>query len=426
VTGRTSHAPSLEDCLDPVVLQDQLDEALGRLHGSGQVRDVIVDRVRRNTSRRRNPHPMTLCVNLQWCAVGEAPQAWQFYGKVFRDGASATACVPGSPLHLPGLDMLLWRWPDDPGLPQMATLLQPRHASRWWDGQATQVEVLHYTPESRASLRYADASGPRGPRRVYAKTFSDEQGSAIHQRFAHFWSMAQRHGDAPLVAQPLGYDPQTRTVWQQEVVGEALIDVMCERAETDWLPGVAAAMVAVHRAPIALAAGRRRDVAHWCEELKRRARKVSRAAPEQADQMNEVVRRLVRIGQQLPAFEQTLIHGDCHPGQFLVAQGRPVLFDFDEFACGDPMEDLAEFLVKLDPASRARSGAALSSAYQNAFPEAFDGQRLRWHEAVQQLLQACRAFTFQVPQWRLAMAQRLVQASSLAQALERPRTGAFP
>jgi Phosphotransferase enzyme family len=421
-----SPALSLEDCLDPAVLQDQLGWALGHLHGGGQVREVRVDRVRRNTSRHRNPHPMTLCVNLQWCVDGEAPQAWQFYGKVFRDGASATARVPGSPLHLPGLDMLLWRWPDDPGLPQMATLLQPRYASRWWDGREAQVEVLHYTPETRATLCYVDASDPTQRRRVYAKTFCDDQGSAIHQRFAHFWSLAQRHGDAPLVAQPLGYDPQTRTVWQREVVGEPLIDVMCEGAEADWLPGVAAAMAAVHRAPMALAAGRRRDIRHWCDELQRRARKVSRASPALAPQVNEVVQRLIQTGQQLPDFEQTLIHGDCHPGQFLVSQGRPVLFDFDEFACGDPMEDLAEFLVKLDPVTRARSGGALVKAYGQAHPDGFDARRLRWHEAVQQLLQACRAFTFQVPQWRLAMAQRLAQASSLAQALERPRTGAFP
>lgn len=420
------HAQSLEDCLDPAVLQDQLAHALHRLYGSGQVREVRVDRVRRNTSRHRNPHPMTLCVNLAWCPDNGAPQGWQFYGKVFRDGASATACVSGSPLHLPGLDMLLWRWPDDPGLPQLATLLQPRHASRWWNGRATQVDVLHYTPESRASLCYVDASHPGHPRRLYAKTFCDEQGSAIHQRFVYFWSLAQRDGDAPRVAQPLGYDPQTRTVWQREVVGESLIDVMCGGAETDWLRGVAAAMAAVHRAPMALAAGRHRDVGHWCEELWRRARKVSRAAPELADQVSEVVQRLVRTGQQLPACEQTLIHGDCHPGQFLVAQGRPVLFDFDEFACGDPMEDLAEFLVKLDPVTRARSGEAMAQAYRQAHPAGFDPRRLQWHEAVQQLLQACRAFTFQVPQWRLAMAQRLAQAQGLAQALEQPRIGAHP
>ena len=86
---------------------------------------------------------------------------------------------------------------------------------------------------------------------------------------------------------------------------------------------------------------------------------------------------------------QTLIHGDCHPEQFWVAHGQVVLFDFDEFALGDPMEDLAAFVTKVSLLSGGPAFAtAMLAAYSRHAPTRFDGRRLHWHLAVQQLLQA--------------------------------------
>ena len=54
------------------------------------------------------------------------------------------------------------------------------------------------------------------------------------------------------------------------------------------------------------------------------------------------------------------------------------------------------------------------SAYARVAPQHFCRQRLRWHMAVQQLLQASRAFVFQVADWRGEVGRRLLRAEMLA------------
>lgn len=403
----------LERCLDRATLQPLLQRELRRGHGSGEVCNLRISRVRRNTSRRRNPHPLTFCVELDWCADGQAPQAWLLYGKVFRDGASGQAPMSASNLHLPELDLVFWSWPHDPAMPQLSTLLDPRSADPWWSGRAGRVQMLRYTPEGRVSLRYIDERDPGAPRHLYAKTFAGTQGEAIDRRIRHFWALSRHETQAPQVAEPLGYDAVTRTVWQAAVDGRPLSGFMAAPGDGGWLHGLVAALAAVHRALVSLAEGHRRGLDHWLAELPRRVNKVTRAAPELAPVVNAVVEPLLAAGHVLPPFEATLIHGDCHPDQFLVAGERIVMFDFDEFSVGDPMEDLASFLVKLAPPVRARWGPVLEQAYARHSPQTHDTRRLRWHEAVQQLLQACRAFTFQVPHWRDTMALQLQRADGL-------------
>ena len=116
-----------------------------------------------------------------------------------------------------------------------------------------------------------------------------------------------------------------------------------------------------------------------------------------------------------------LIHGDCHPDQMWIDRGRVLLFDFDEFSLGDPMEDLAEFIVKLPPTPGGRAlAAALPQANAQHAPAHFHADRLNWHRALQQLLQASRAFVFQLPGWQAELERRLARAEAVALEL---RTG---
>lgn len=96
------------------------------------------------------------------------------------------------------------------------------------------------------------------------------------------------------------------------------------------------------------------------------------------------------------------------------ATQRIVFHDFDEFALGDPMEDLAAFVTRL-PVDRAPAevGALVIAAYAQEAPERFGRRRLQWHLAVQMLLQASRAFVFQIDGWRDELERRLARAEAL-------------
>jgi Ser/Thr protein kinase RdoA (MazF antagonist) len=393
----------LDTCLDAAAMRELLP---AWLPGSPAIERVQIGKVRRSASRRRHPHPLTMVYELTL----HDGSASRYYAKVFRDGASRQAPGAGNALAVPPLDMLLWPWPADPGLPQLAELLDARRALAWHDDAPAAVELLGWEPEQRAMLRYT-----QGANDLYAKTFCDERGARIHARFEHFWALALRDEHAPAVARPLAWHPRTRTVWQARAPGEPLAAVLgapLPRA----LPGrLARAMATLHAAR--LQADAVHDTAHWLVEVRRRQRKISRALPALGGRVERVAEAIERAAALLPQPTTGLIHGDFHAGQVGVdptGGGRIVFHDFDEFALGDPMEDLAAFVTRL-PASGAAAefGARLIAAYAQQAPERFGRRRLQWHLAVQMLLQAGRAFVFQVEGWRDELERRLARAEAL-------------
>ena len=427
----------LDTCTDLPAMRSLLQRRLpGFVDGRLRIDALRLHKARRSSSLRRNPHPVTLCYELQVADAqrGTAGSQW-LYAKMFRDGASADcfASIDASRLqrpafgealvHLPELDMLLWALPNDPGLPQLAALLDPlrlRSLLPWAalaiDPQrcrGVEVELLRYEPEQRATLRCSVAlDGSDTPLVLYAKTFCDERGQVIHERFSHFWQRAQLDPAAPLVAPPLGYDAAMRTAWQGCAEGVPLLQALAVGDAPTLLAQVAQALAAVHAAP--LAGSRERPLAHWCAEARRRQTKIARAEPALAARAEALVDSIDTLAARWPDVPLGLIHGDFHPDQVWLHEGRVVLFDFDEFTLGDPLEDIAEFALKLGDESWSRDFIVAAAATLGA---SFYADRLRWHLGVQCLLQASRAFIFQRAGWRTELALWFERAESEVAAL---------
>ena len=410
---------SIDTCLEPEAMRVLLQQSLpGFADGRLTIAQLRIVKARRNASIQRNPNRLTLCYELDVRdAVTGGTGTQQFYGKVYRNGASAQVALGTPALHLPQLDMLLWAWPADPGLPQLPALLEANQTVAWWGEPARQVAVIRHEPERRATLRYTRYYGDP----IYAKTFFDDRGEAIHRRFVHFWDLSQVDDRAPSVAQPLGYTPDTRALWQAQASGVPLLQVLQQSFAASLPARVAYAFALLHTAPLALAGPNSRDRAHWLAEVRRRQNKITRTAPELAERAARLADAIEATSSSLPEPPLALIHGDCHPEQLWVAGERVVLFDFDEFSLGDPMEDLAEFITKLggqDTTGQHCAGSQLATAllasYAEMAPAHFCRHRLQWHLAVQQLLQASRAFVFQVNDWRDELERRLARAEALA------------
>jgi len=429
-----TNLPDLDLCTDGAAMQAQLQAMLpGFADGSLRIDALGVSSVRRNTSQQRNPRRLTLCYDLavHEPVSGRRGVQW-LYAEVFRDDVDAVASAArqrgpltppafGEPLvHLPHLRMLLWALPNDPGLPQLSTLLDPVRAAAVVPGAGSagvRIELLRYAPEQRATLRYTlPGRAGAAPSQVYAKTFRDGRAGAIAARFRHFWQAARGDATAPLVAEPLGCDEGLRTVWQAPAAGVPLRDTLGEADAPRWMAGVARALARLHAAPLApTATATPRSVAHWVDEVDRRRRKIARidaALAPRAQHIAETLRAHAPRHLQRP---MSLIHGDWHLDQVWVQGDRLLLFDFDEFTLGDPMEDLAEFVLKLEQLERhdlrAARGSALASVliahYRAAAPQRFDAAALAWHLAIQSLLQASRAFIYQQPDWQRTLERRL-------------------
>lgn len=397
----------MDTCLDPLAMRDLLQ---AWLPGGQSIAQVRIGKVRRSASRHRHPNPLTLVYETELQCGGSR----RYYAKVYRQGASLQALCGSAALPVPPLDMLLWPWPSDPAMPQLPELLDGRRALAWLDAPAepaaAEVELLGYEPEQRATLRYT-----RADRIIYAKTFCDDRGARIHERFAHFWALAQQDDDAPRVGQPLGWQARTRSVWQRQAPGEPLVQVLGSVLPRRLPVRLARALATLHAQ--SLPTDVVHDEAHWLREVRRRAQKISRAVPALAVRVSALAESIERAACALPLPVTGLIHGDFHCGQVGVqtdAAQRVVFHDFDEFALGDPMEDLAAFVMRL-PADRAPAevGALVIAAYAQEAPERFGRRRLQWHLAVQMLLQASRAFVFQIEGWRDELERRLVRAEAL-------------
>lgn len=399
---------AIETCLDVGAMRAHLQAALAT---HGEIAAVRITKARRSASRHRDPNPLVLCYEIAL----RTGATLHCYGKLYRNGASALAGQGGRALHLPQLDVLLWPWPADPGLPQLEALMRPQATQPIWGETAQRVQALRYEPERRATLRYTRDDNAV----LYAKTYGDARAPAVYRRFAWAWAAAQQTTDAPLVARPLEGGDAEHTVWQEAASGAPLLQLLNATNCTDWIGPLARAIAAIHAAPVALAGVSPRTMTHWLTEVGRRRKKIGRVLPELAGRADATASAIERAAAHVPDYAPTVIHGDFHPDQVWFDGQRIVLFDFDEFALGDPMEDLAEFIVKLPVGaapspSNARLAALWLGAYAQIAPHLFCQQRLAWHMAVQQLLQASRAFVFQVADWRGEVARRLERAEHLA------------
>lgn len=443
----------LDSCTDPDHMRQQLQDTLPG-YGPDQLRitGLRVRDVRRNTSQRRNPCAMTLCYELQVSHTQKQQHQPQqgtqlLLAQVFRDPVAAASCAALDPSrlvrpafgqalsHLPALNMVLWALPNDPALPQLAQLLDPAQAVALMPSSlqaptcsAVQVTMVRYAPQQRATLRYTldggvrkdDAAGAAmgtPSRTVYAKTFHDDRAALIHQRFNHFWQLSLLDTQAPLVAQPLPLDGPTHTLWQDPAPGTPLLPWLSTADGPSLIVKVAQALALLHAAPLAPSLqATPRSAAYWVAEARRRQKKITRIDASLASQAACVADSIDTHAAHPAARTLSLIHGDFHPEQIAVHDGRIVLFDFDEFTLGDPMEDLAEFVLKLEALEGAAAALApqLIQAYAAAAPQRFDRRCLDWHLTVQSLLQASRALVYQQPGWPQLLRQRL--ASSVARA----------
>jgi len=315
------------------------------------------------------------------------------YGKVYPSNVCAELAagtgVPPAPEWLREIDMLLWRFPHDPGLPQLGALLDER------------TELVRYRPEERATLR-------RGG--LYAKTFHGDDGAALCARFQQLSFLSNEPGSFE-VAAPLGYDASTRTFWQHGVEAAALAEVITEDNCAALMAQVAHGLARLHGAEPRF--GPVRNNAELAAAALKRGAKIGRCMPALAKQAQRVAEA---IAAHVPApadAPRVQIHGDFHMDQLRVRGERLVLFDLDELAIGDPLEDLASFVVKcpLADARLARQAcAALIDAYARCRPALFDAARLSWHLSVQWLHKASRAYVWQRPGWRAAAEEALAHA----------------
>jgi Phosphotransferase enzyme family len=369
-------------------------------------------------------HKSYLCVCYEFdVASGNASHKLMLYGRTYLQGRSRQAydilTQHDRAQLLPELDMIVWEFPNDPGLPQLREMLDTARVALYFpyaslpftaDGiTEINIDVVVYRPEQRCILRYDIAFGASGERFVlYAKVFADDNGERVLSRIQYCYDSSSALGVR--IARPLGYSAAVRTVWQQELKGAPLFPVLENGNYEAPISAIGHCLARLHGAHFPLHQTITREAR--LADVSKKAHKLAQVLPKIDRDLNAIFARAANEMAVLPRMQKTVLHGDVHFGQFLIAaDGTLALFDFDEWTHGDPAHDLADLIVdphvsnfmrdkKLSRSLSPEVTRILLDSYRRSAKHTVSDAEIAWHARIQLINKAYRSVIQQEPWWQ--------------------------
>jgi hypothetical protein len=310
--------------------------------------------------------------------------------------------------HMPDLDMIVWRFPHDPGLPHLHRLMDlqaigeyvpSEELSRIGMSGTPQVlasHVVNYRPEIRCTNRYEvfDPTHNSGYQ-LFGKTFRDGEGHSLNGRQEYFWNRSLEDPDAMAVARPLGYAASVNTVWQLGIPGSPLQQILDKSNYQYYLGATAKGLASLHRSGVAGLVIH--SPADHLIEVRKKLVKLSAAIPHLAETCTAMQDHLEETAPSPSAIPFRPIHWDFHIHQLVASKGKVAFCDLDEMVVGDPVQDLANFMVdlhfrNLDKESVRLLAAELCRAYRLQVEWEVPLARLAWHANLQFVNKAYRSY----------------------------------
>jgi aminoglycoside phosphotransferase len=231
------------------------------------------------------------------------------------------------------LSVGVWRWPFDPILADLATMVTPHLAAeqlRDLVGDDLDLEVVAYRPTERAVVRVRG-----GDREVYVKIVPPATTKALTRRHV---TLAEAGLPVPRVL-------ATGAGWiaMEALVGTTLRDRL--KRGIDRLPPpdryreLLGALAAVDLPDAAPVRSRLEDAPHHAAML-------ATVLPDARGRVEEIVERLA-VSSPARRFSGT-VHGDLHEAQLVVDDGAVTgLLDVDDAGPGDPLDDVGTLVAHL-------------------------------------------------------------------------------
>jgi aminoglycoside phosphotransferase len=259
----------------------------------------------------------------------------------------------------------VWRWPFDPHLPALGSVVTPVHAAERFGLDAPPaLEVVAYRPTERAVVRVATPSG----RLMYAKVLRP---GAVGPLVDRHRALAAAGVPVPAV---LDHDDHAGWLLMEALEGDTL-RTRLKQSRPPWLPPdeLARVLRELRGADVGSVEARNRatDALGHAAMLREVVGAECRA---QLDRICDHVDRVITSSADRP---NTTVHGDLYEAQ-LVVGGDVVtgVLDIDDAGVGDPLTDMATMVAHLTyrsittaDESRRREVAAYASCVRHRFQD---------------------------------------------------------
>jgi len=230
---------------------------------------------------------------------------------------------PGAPSgFIAELNMLYWRFPADPKLIHLGSLLQEGN-----------YRIVSYVPSMSCVL-----SGEFGGQKTILKMYRDERVQRVSQ-------VVQGLHEAGFASpRVLHVDPARRLLVMEYVPGRLFWTEPKANLRREVMGAMARELATLHETRLA---PETMQLLPHIDHMQREWERFRKASKELANAFPDLQDRLERLATMLEPWDvpqkEMLLHGDFHPGQFLIHHGTPRLIDYDTVCLGDPMYDLARF-----------------------------------------------------------------------------------
>jgi Phosphotransferase enzyme family len=370
-------------------------------------------------------------------ASGQSTQRL-FYITVYLDGRSRDAfrlltqgngadpAYQQAVTHVPEQDLIIWRFPHDPALPHLRDLVDLptveqhlpleglRRIGMTGRPRILARQVVNYRPAIRCTHRY-DLSDSTLDRtcRLFGKTFRNAEGRPLYERLQYFWDRSLTDSPAMAIAQPLGYTASVNTVWQLGVTGTSLLQTLDASNYRHYVEAIAKGLASLHTSDVA---GLATHVpADHLIETRKKLTKLADAVPQLADTCEALADELEQTAPSTSSIPFRPMYWDFHIQQLLADNAQLTFCDLDELVIGDPIQDLANFVVDLhfrdmDQELVRLITAELCRQYRKLVEWDVPIARLAWHIRLQFVNKAYRQYLRFAPDFEETV-RRILQSA---------------
>ena len=254
---------------------------------------------------------------------------------------------------------------DDPALPTLSAVLNPvelgEHLREFLPLPAKgsnhlQVRVLRHHPGKRCVVEVTSRT-TEGPRALIGKVYAKDR-SDVYRLMEELRRAGFGPNDQYTIPQPVAYLPTLHLLLQEKVEGRAATGpFLSSNAAERTAAAVLCARWLIKFHATAPPIGPRFPLSDHLLTLEQWFRRVAALGEPFAGKAGELFKGLEAAASVLPRGELRTIHGDYAHHQVVLARGRAVGVDWDDYGRADPCHEVARFTVGLQRLAQRRCGS---------------------------------------------------------------------